>query len=64
LTGPYQLRVGVPLVDVRVLLVDLREVVVDRECEQRVPVSPHQEHLDVVSGVKLLPGDGDDAENG
>ena len=60
--GHYQLRVGVPLGDVGMLLIDFREVVVDRQREQRVPVSPHEVHLDLLADVELLPGDRDDAE--
>ena len=61
---PYQLRVGVLLGDVGMLLIDFREVLVDGQREQRVAVASHEVHLDLLTDVELLPGDGDDAEKG
>ena len=58
----YQLRVGGSLRDVGVLGVDVGEVGVDGQREERVPISPHQMHLDRVADLELLPGHGHDAE--
>ena len=44
------------------LLIDFREVFVDRKREKRVPVASHEVHLDLLADVELLPSDGDDAE--
>ena len=59
----YYLRVGLVSLsrDAGVSLVDLGEVGVDGDGEQRVPVPAHQAQLDLVAHVDLVTCESDDA---